>query len=94
MTPDPTLEVEAFVRWLAMSPHKLDAYAADPEGFLEAANVGAEARTLIKAYGVEGLRSVVRDTAGQIFADPDAGILRRDDSVRGYGSPQPGAGEA
>lgn len=94
MTPDPTLEVDAFVRWLAMSPHKLDAFAADPDSFLEEANVGPEARRLIRAYGVEGLRSLVRDTASRIFADPEAGIVRRDDSVPGFGSRQPGAGEA
>lgn len=92
MASDPALEVDAFVRWLATSPHKLEEYALDPAGFLEAANVGQEARPVIMAYGVNGLRQLVKETAGQIYADPEGGIVQRDESVRGFGARPSGDG--
>jgi hypothetical protein len=44
-------EVEAFIRYLAMNPHKLADYKQDPSGFLDAANLGEDARTALEAFG-------------------------------------------
>ncbi|GAC1363573.1 MAG: hypothetical protein NVSMB32_05300 [Actinomycetota bacterium] len=84
-----TPEVEAFVRYLAMNPHKLELYARDPEDFLVATNVGGEASATIREMGVEGVRQVVKTVAEAIYADPEAGVLRRDETVRGFGARPP-----
>lgn len=80
-------EVDAFVRWIVMNPHKLVPCLQDPDGFLAAANVGPDASAFIKGLGREGLVALVKTTGEAIMADPNAdGTVQRDRNVSGFGA--------
>lgn len=89
MTAELPPELDAFVRWLAMSPHKLEGFARDPEGFLVASNVGPDAAAAVRALGVEGVRRLVSEKSEAILSDTSELTYRRDETVQGFGARRP-----
>ena len=89
MPQNPQVEYDAFIRWLATSPHKIDEYAADPHGFLEAAQVGEVVRARVQAIGLEGLRRAVQADAQKGLDTVNAPNFGRDETVRGFGARPP-----
>lgn len=82
-------ELEAFIRYLAMNPQKLADYRANPTSFLDAANLGPEARASLDAWGPESVARGVQKKAEEILADPESAnpmTYGRDESVRGFGA--------
>jgi len=82
-------EVEAFIRWLAMSPHKLADYKANPTAFLDAANLGEDARAALEAWGPESVARGVALKAEEIYSGPEAAspnTYGRDESAKGFGA--------
>jgi len=80
-------EVESFIRWLAVNPHKLQEYESDPKGFLDAANVGDAARAAIQAAGTAGVRQAVRAKEEEIYSAPETdNTYGRDETATGFGA--------
>lgn len=82
-------EVEAFVRWLAMNPHKLEEYMKNPGAFLDAANVGDEARAAIVGAGPGAIRRAVSAKSEEIYSGPEAtapNTYGRDETATGFGA--------
>ena len=82
-------EVEAFIRWLAMSPHKLADYRANPAAFLDAANLGEDARATLEAWGPASVARGVELKAEEIYSAPEAAMPNtygRDESAKGFGA--------
>ena len=82
-------EVEAFIRWLAMNPHKLDDYKRNPSGFLDGANLGEEARAALEAWGPESVARGVQIKAEEIYSAPEAArptTYGRDENAKGFGA--------
>ena len=82
-------EIEAFIRWLAMNPHKLDDYKANPPAFLDAAHLGEEARATLEAWGPESVARGVALKAEEIYSAPESAspsTYGRDESARGFGA--------
>ncbi|HEU5003581.1 MAG TPA: hypothetical protein VFW71_12500 [Actinomycetota bacterium] len=89
MPMNPQAEYDAFIRWLATNPHKLEEYRADPTGFLEAANAGQVIRARIQAIGFEGLQRAVRDDAEKAMTAVNEPNFGRDENVQGFGARKP-----
>jgi len=86
---DPTSEVEAFIRFVALNPHKLEAYLKAPRAFLDAMGVGDEARAVLESYGPDGVRRAARAKADEVYNAPEAAAPNtygRDESAKGFGS--------
>jgi hypothetical protein len=82
-------EVEAFIRWLAMNPHKLDDYKRNPSAFLAAANLGEEARAALEAWGPDSVARGVQIKAEEIYSAPEAAMpttYGRDENAKGFGA--------
>jgi hypothetical protein len=82
-------EVEAFIRYLAMNPNKLADYKQNPSAFLDAANLGDDARTALEAWGPESVARGVQIKAEEIYSAPEAGrptTYGRDENARGFGA--------
>jgi hypothetical protein len=82
-------ELEAFIRYLAMNPHKLEDYKHNPSSFLDAANLGAEARASLEAWGTDSVAKGVRKKAEEIYGDPESArptTYGRDETVKGFGA--------
>ena len=72
-------EVEAFIRWLAMNPHKLADYEANPPAFLDAACRVTDLPTR-DAIGDRWARFLTRqDLTGY---DPEKLLAMGDDLIR------------
>jgi hypothetical protein len=88
-TMDLAPEVEAFIRWLAMNPHKLADYKANPTAFLNAANLGEDARATLEGWGPESVARGVMLKAEEIYSAPEAAspnTYGRDESAKGFGA--------
>jgi hypothetical protein len=84
-----TPEVEAFIRWLAMNPHKLEDYQKNPSAFLDAANLGEDARATLEAWGPESVARGVHIKAEEIYSAPEAAAPNsygRNENVKGFGT--------
>jgi hypothetical protein len=82
-------EIEAFIRWLAMNPHKLEDYKSNPAAFLDAANLGDDARASLEAWGPESVARGVQAKAEEIHADPESAspmTYGRNENVKGFGA--------
>ena len=82
-------EVEAFIRWLAMNPHKLEDYKANPTAFLDAANLGEDARATLEGWGPDSVARGVTLKAEEIYSSPEAAspnTYGRDESAKGFGA--------
>jgi len=84
-----TPEVEAFIRWLAMNPHKMEDYMMNPDAFLAATNLGDEAGETIRTLGPSAIRRAVNEMAEEVYSSPEAAMPNtygRDETVRGFGA--------
>lgn len=94
---DPKVELEAFIRWLALDREQVRNYRRDPAGFLAAARLSERVRTALTAVGVEAVLTRVQEMSDSLHAPPppDAwgpSTFNRDPSVTGFGRrPQGGA---
>jgi hypothetical protein len=82
-------ELESFIRWLATNPHKLRQYEIDPRGFLDVAQVGAEARAALEAAGPQRVRRAVEAKAEEIHSAQDIDLdnpYGRDTKATGFGA--------
>jgi hypothetical protein len=84
-----TPEVEAFIRFLAMNPHKTDDYLRDPQDFMDATQVSPPAQAVLSAMGPNNLLAMIKGLAEKVLAEPDSGTYGRDDTVQGFGARRP-----
>jgi hypothetical protein len=94
MAQDPAVELEAFIRWLALSPEQARNYLQNPEAVLAGAGVSEPVRAALLAAGTEAVRQRVRAKADSIYEAPESfkpSSFNRDTSVSGYGRKRPDA---
>ena len=86
---DMSPEVEAFIRFLAMNPHKTDDYLRDPQGFMDATQVSPPAQAVLSAMGPDNLLLMIKNMAEKVLHQPDSGTYGRDETVQGFGARRP-----
>ncbi|MGH2719691.1 MAG: hypothetical protein ACRDJU_14095, partial [Actinomycetota bacterium] len=88
MNRDPEIELEAFLRWLALNPEQLRAFLRNPEVTLQEAGTSEPVRAVLRAAGPQAVLDQVRAKAGSIHDAPESWVpstFNRDTSVGGYG---------
>lgn len=84
-----TPEIEAFIRFLAMNPHKTDYYLQDPQQFMDATQVSPQAQAVLSAMGPDNLLALIKQVAEKVLQEPDSGTFGRDETVQGFGARRP-----
>jgi hypothetical protein len=82
------VEMEAFIRWLALDREQVRNYRRDPVGFLTGGRVSEPVRAALTKAGVEAVLARVRDMAEALHGPPDSwapSSFNRDPSATGYG---------
>lgn len=81
-------EMDDFIRYLALTPHELNRYREDPEGFMHVARLSEEAKDCLRDNSMEALQAAVQNKRDDIMDHPDSwkrSEFTRDRSVPGYG---------
>ncbi|HEU5004339.1 MAG TPA: alpha/beta fold hydrolase [Actinomycetota bacterium] len=85
---DPAVELEAFIRWLALDPEQTRKYLRDPESVLDGARLTDRVRATLRAAGPQAVLEAARAKAETIYEAPESwkpSTFNRDISAGGYG---------
>lgn len=81
-------ELDAFIRWLAITPQHFKTYKATPEALMRTARLSPEASEWLREAGLTTVIALVKTKLDEICEDP-ASLQRseftRDRTIGGYG---------